>query len=72
MLEISPGQPAEHPCGEGARIGGHVCPGREGLCPSTELSSVPESMKKHPEVSPDLERVRDVTREDIKPEGNFH
>ena len=72
FTEISPGQRAECPCGEGARNGGHECPGREGLCPSTELSSPPESMKKHPEVSPDLEKIIDVMRGDIRPEGNFH
>lgn len=45
---------------------------REDLSPSTGLSLPPEHMRKHPEVSHDLERMRDVMRMDLNPEGNCH
>lgn len=45
---------------------------REDLSPSTGHSLAPGHMRKHPEVSHDLKRMRDVMRGDLKPEGNSH
>lgn len=45
---------------------------REDLSPPIRLSLAPGHMRKHPEVSHDHERMRDVMRGDLIPEGNCH
>lgn len=58
----------------GSSIGnsGRLFLGREDLSQPTEISSVLGSMKKHPEVSHVLERIREVCGKGQQMEGNFH